>query len=941
MFFTLFCERIFLGRNKVINPSVNASISKKPKHFYYVQCPKEIENCPKFLKYKLGNGFHDNTFVLRNDLYAAYLSADEANSLLKSGILLQKLPKNHKIDKREILNTTNQYIALVAAKCQVPYRYTVVSKQTIIFESDEPVETVLNTTKRIPCIRKVEQLPPVHLNTRFSRNIAQKKKVDWQNETLWRYSSRNTYAEHGLGGHGQIASIADTGLDPDLCWFKDPDQDLAFEINDAMDHRKVLTYFRYADNKDDVHGHGTFVAGIIAGNAICPNEDDDEKCPGTLYDGVAPNTRLIICDIFRENSKLIQWPGNGSELFFFPRYLSAALQLHAFDFNMKSLFTFSIDQLQFYLPQMLFIFAAGDTGPGNNRVPSPGEAKNVLTVGAVYPPEISLNEIDDATPIIVVKDGKEFIGYCDPFHGKTLIDLISRSEYLGEPIKFPIGDIQKEVMIITDGIDITGKEECAAFIVFGDKEIKGKVSRPVIRLPETTEAVFGTTGEVEFKIFEDLSGRHIAMGINTSNPMTKYGPVNIARIKPEIVMPGGPVLAPDAYAREGELCGPDGLRKGEGTSVAAAFASGDIMLIRQYFKHGFYPSGEKERENIIKSSNHMLRAILANIAEPVEGTFNQTGFGRPQIDKVLIFKDEYKRTPNLYGYRLHKGTGFSKTSQEFTFKAEADGLMKVTMAWNDPPHDPDAPSDVLFRLDLRVEDSHGSPPRVGNRKADEFPAYDAHNTVKQISVDVRKDEEYHIYVIIQDLLDYENVSFTLFMSGPFDHFGNGGLVALDKVQIEPRCPNSCEGGGVCENGFCACPEGRFGDMCQTEIRQANNGETIEEDPFQSYEVGVYEYTIDKWNADTKLEIDFKTTKDQKLFWMFSIDEPPTWHRALQSLKSHDFCIIQDSKIILDFENYDFLHEGDKIIFAVYSVDQHDCTFQLTFNLREIEHADQE
>ena len=63
---------------------------------------------------------------------------------------------------------------------------------------------------------------------------------------------------------------------------------------------------------------------------------------------------------------------------------------------------------------------------------------------------------------------------------------------------------------------------------------------------------------------------------------------------------------------------------------------------------------------------------------------------------------------------------------------------------------------------------------------------------------------------------------------------------------------------------------------------------------------------------------------------------------MQSLKSHKFVKIQDNLIILDYENYDFLQAGDKIDFAVVSIDPHDCQFQLTFTIKDAEkQADQD
>ena len=932
MFYLILCSRILLPNRWMIEPIRGGNISKKQGHFYYIKCSKKVD-CGLELKKLLKKDITFSTFPMRNDLFTIYLSEDEAKLIQKSKIKIQKVPKIHKNKSSLNLKNTDQYLVLSTEKCILPYKTSQFGINGQIFHSKDQPEKIFETLRKIPCVRAFEQIPTARLNTRFTRTLAHSEIKDWQNKTIFPFSLRNKFVERGIGGHGQVASIADTGVDHKLCWFHDPEQDVVFEDDTGMDHRKILSYFRYADDKDSKSGHGTFIAGIIAGNAICPNDDDDEKCPGTFYDGVAPNARLIINDVFREGSDLIHWPGNGTDLFILPRYMSSAVQYHGFDFKANSFFTFLIDQVSYVIPQMLLLFAAGDGGSKKGFIPSPGDSKNVLTVGATYSNGISLNQIDPATPIILVIEEKEYIGYCDPFHGTNLMDLTTRKEYLGESLTFNVGEDDKNIYILkSDQNDISQYSKCAAILVFNDNELIGKILRPVIRLPSSFESVISKASEITLKPFENIEPRHILFGEKTLSPASKGGPVNLQRIKPEIVMPGGPVLAPNAGAKKGETCGSDGVRLGEGTSVSAAFATGDILLIRQYLKHGYYPSGEKKRDNIIKTSNHMLRAILTNIAQPIEGSVDDVGFGMPQLDKFIIFQDEYKTNP-LYGIRMFTDFLKRKSYHSYQFEPEEDGPMRVTLAWNDPPHDPFAPSDVLFKVDLRVEDNQGSPQRIGNRREEDYPSYDVHNTVKLIDMNVKKGDKYTIYVISGDLLYFDNVSYSLVISGPFHHF-NGRAPNRIQNSEPPKCGTNCESGAICQNGWCDCPNDRFGDMCGSQARAMRDKDVREEDPFQPYEWAYYSYSFSDWEQGYSLEIDLSYESNRKIFYMFSINEPPTWEKAHCNSRSCPWITTNGKKITLNFPQWDFIEAGDNLIFAVYSIDPKDMVFQIGFNLKK-------
>ncbi len=85
------------------------------------------------------------------------------------------------------------------------------------------------------------------------------------------------YTAAGLRGDGQIAAVADTGLDINSCYFYDPKghvpfSDISSPVYD-LKYRKVIqyTYATYSDTSDVEGGHGTHVSGIVTG---CINNAD-------------------------------------------------------------------------------------------------------------------------------------------------------------------------------------------------------------------------------------------------------------------------------------------------------------------------------------------------------------------------------------------------------------------------------------------------------------------------------------------------------------------------------------------------------------------------------------------------------------------------------------------------------------------------------------------
>ena len=104
----------------------------------------------------------------------------------------------------------------------------------------------------------------------------------------------NPYSAAGLLGAGVLVGVGDTGLDQNSCYFLDSTGPVkAGTSGDPITDfkkRKVVQYTAFGDKSDYTEGHGTHVAGTVAGS----NEMDlwtDGK-----YSGIAPDAKIVFMD---------------------------------------------------------------------------------------------------------------------------------------------------------------------------------------------------------------------------------------------------------------------------------------------------------------------------------------------------------------------------------------------------------------------------------------------------------------------------------------------------------------------------------------------------------------------------------------------------------------------------------------------------------------------
>lgn len=175
-------------------------------------------------------------------------------------------------------------------------------------------------------------------------------------------------------GHGQIVGIADTGID---------DQHPDFQGRFAG----IVALGRIGDHSDP-NGHGTHVAGSVAGDGTASN--------GSIK-GMAPAAEIFFQSILDANGKLGGLPWDLNDLFDEAYQAGARIHNNSWGSSTASRYMFTsieVDEFVDANRDMTIVIAAGNEGtakdPFNSQpgfvdwlsIGSPATAKNAITVGA-------------------------------------------------------------------------------------------------------------------------------------------------------------------------------------------------------------------------------------------------------------------------------------------------------------------------------------------------------------------------------------------------------------------------------------------------------------------------------------------------------------------------------------------------------------------------------
>ncbi|MHA1579818.1 MAG: S8 family serine peptidase [Candidatus Freyarchaeota archaeon] len=246
----------------------------------------------------------------------------------------------------------------------------IVVKRVYTYIPAVAVEAPLSTVPQIaslPQVSKVWYDYPVHLTpknisqTGISTSGVSSKEAahDSKVEDLW---SKN------LNGSGIVIALLDSGIDA-----SHPDLDDLDDNNNTFDPKIIanVSMVDYDPFPFDFNGHGTYVAGIIAGTGNASS--------GT-YKGIAPQARLLNVKVFDiEGLSFYSWIMSGVEWSVSHGADIIVVPFAGPGYPDDPLCT-AVDRA--VMMGVTVIAAAGDDGPAYTSVGSPGMALTPITVGS-------------------------------------------------------------------------------------------------------------------------------------------------------------------------------------------------------------------------------------------------------------------------------------------------------------------------------------------------------------------------------------------------------------------------------------------------------------------------------------------------------------------------------------------------------------------------------
>jgi subtilisin-like proprotein convertase family protein len=210
--------------------------------------------------------------------------------------------------------------------------------------------------------------------------------------------------DRGIYGEGYVAAVLDTGLDADMCYFRDdalglPPTNTSGGTTVDPNQRKVIAVDFLDPAEDptdpthwDTQGHGTHVAGILSGDDLANPIVHDSG------DGMAPGAKLIIQDAGYSADQCGDLPGIGCPVTdlipIFQQAYDQGARTHSNSWNdnenaqVQNNYTDAsedVDEFMWNNPDFLIVFACGNHAlGGTGTIGSPSTAKNTLSVGGTF-----------------------------------------------------------------------------------------------------------------------------------------------------------------------------------------------------------------------------------------------------------------------------------------------------------------------------------------------------------------------------------------------------------------------------------------------------------------------------------------------------------------------------------------------------------------------------
>ncbi|HET9766721.1 MAG TPA: S8 family serine peptidase [Thermoanaerobaculia bacterium] len=210
---------------------------------------------------------------------------------------------------------------------------------------------------------------------------------------------------HDITGTGQIAAVADSGNDSDMCFFRN--DATAGSITDSQapvppstgtidPTKKVIAYYVQPGSTaydstatcpggSPISFHGTHTSATVVGDNFASLSTP--TFPGiNTGDGMAPNAKLVFQDVGHDTTGCLSGLNDPYNMYL--QALNAGARVHSNSYGASTGGEYTgddaiADRFLFEHEEMAIFFSAGNSGSGANTIGSPGNAKNVVTVGRV------------------------------------------------------------------------------------------------------------------------------------------------------------------------------------------------------------------------------------------------------------------------------------------------------------------------------------------------------------------------------------------------------------------------------------------------------------------------------------------------------------------------------------------------------------------------------
>ncbi|EKX41119.1 hypothetical protein GUITHDRAFT_112852 [Guillardia theta CCMP2712] len=717
---------------------------------------------------------------------------------------------------------------------------TVSKRKLLVKTKQENMKTVCQFLAHKPLVRWIEKKREVFLRNRYAVQALQSEGANMT--SIW---------NRGINGSSQIIGIADTGIDYDHCFFNDPFETVAKCTGKIVTYRK----FSSTDYQDYYGGHGTHVAGSVAGNAY--DADPTEMNYAGAYNGMAPGAKIAFDDVGDSKGAL---PGIPDDLNtgLFPHSYHAGARLHSNSWGAKfagyESMAMEIDEFTHDHDDFLVLVAAGNDGPHPYSIGTPATAKNILAVGATDN-SLKASQVwgySVATQVLVNQSVLD-LSLLPANFGPQSADHVTGQLRLASPADAcsPLdGDFAGSLLLIKRGsCSFLHKALMAQTAGARAVLIQNSEDTPVLMTSDNSSSVSIPVFSISFSDGNRLlSSLNSNIELRGTTPTTRahshehlvyfssWGPTYDFRIKPDVLCPGYRIHSSfsdgdptsfqcGAYANSAG----GALLEMSGTSMATPLCAGSAALVRDYFKGGHHAGGDASKG--FNASAALVKATMIHSAQPAmvqsaSGAWEfpssvpniQTGYGRIDLSKGLSFSDSPTRS--IYRDREQVDNGGELS---VCLHASSSMPFKATLVWTDPAGEYLAERVLVNDLDLIVQNKDGDVWRGNNLR--------------------QSDETYKDYVVSDNLQNAEQVSFSVSSPGLLVVRVVGVDVPLgpqafslvlsgsDLVEQQSSacssitCPKNCSGHGTClSNSVCHCDFEYGGSDCSRKFRTLEQGE---------------------------------------------------------------------------------------------------------------------